>query len=110
VRTRLTLLHQALCKEMLQQRSKAGGRGHGRSSQRCSSRRIASRIRRAAQIPLRIRDVDMAKVGGQDRQAALWILTGLIPVDERSGRKYVPHVVETWPVTVGYAAQADPPG
>ena len=29
---------------------------------------------RAAQIPLRIGDVDMAEVGGQDRQATFWVL------------------------------------
>jgi hypothetical protein len=44
VGTRLALLHQALGKEALHQRRKAHWRGHGRSSQRCSSRRIASRI------------------------------------------------------------------
>ncbi len=44
VRACLTLLHQALREEALQQRRQAYGSAHGRSSQRCSSRRIASRI------------------------------------------------------------------
>ena len=56
---------------------------------------------RAAQIPLRIGDVDMAEVGGQDRQATFWVLIGLIPAYERIRGKYVPHIVETWPVVSG---------
>src|SRR6266478_4411608 len=45
VRTRLALLHQALSKETLQQcRQTDAGSAHGRSSQRCCSRSIASRI------------------------------------------------------------------
>jgi hypothetical protein len=38
------LLHQTLDEETLEKRSKAGGGGHGRCSQRRSSRDIASRI------------------------------------------------------------------
>lgn len=52
----------------------------------------------------------MAEVGRQDRQAALWILIGLIPVDERICGKHVPHIVQTWPVTIGNATQTDLPG
>lgn len=51
VGARLALLHQALGKEALHQRSKAIEVAHGWSSQRCSSRRIASRINSGA--PLR---------------------------------------------------------
>ena len=52
----------------------------------------------------------MAEVSGQDRQSARWILIGLIPVYKCPRRKYVPHIVQTWSVTVGYAAQTDLPG
>ena len=44
--------------------------------------RLAHQLRRAAQIPLRIGDVHMAEVGGQDRQSALGILIGPIPAHE----------------------------
>ena len=42
--TGLALLHQAVGKDMLQQGSQVGGRGHDRPSQYRSSRRMASRI------------------------------------------------------------------
>ena len=101
VRTRLPLLHQALGEEPFQQGSQAEGGGHDRSSQRCSSRRIASRISSGEpQIPLRIGDVDMAEVGGQDGQAALGILTGPVPAHEGLRRESVAQIMETWAVTV----------
>ena len=72
--------------------------------------RLAHQLRRATQVPLRIGDVDMAEVGGQDRQAALRILVGPIPPHERIRSEAVSHIVQTWPVTVGEAAQTDLPG
>ena len=44
MRTDLALLHQTLREETFQKRGEAGTGGHGRSSQRRSSRSIASRI------------------------------------------------------------------
>lgn len=44
MRADLSLLHQTLCEEALQEGSKAAINSHGRSSHRRSSRRIASRI------------------------------------------------------------------
>ena len=44
VGTRLSLLQQALREEPFQERRQRGVAGHGRSSQRCSTRRITSRI------------------------------------------------------------------
>ena len=71
--------------------------------------RLLHQFRRAAQIPLRIGDVNMAEIGGQDRQKPAWILIGLIPVYECIRRKCVPHVVQAWSVTIGCAAQSDLP-
>src|SRR6202166_2172911 len=51
----------------------------------------------------------MAEVGRQDWQTTLGILSGLVPVYKCVRCKYVPHVVQTRPVTVGCTAQADLP-
>src|SRR5271156_1646847 len=71
---------------------------------------FSHQLRRAAQIPLRVRNVDMTEVGGQDRQQAFWILVGPIPRYQRVGCESVSHVMQTWPVMVGYATQTDLPG
>src|ERR1700674_2905989 len=52
----------------------------------------------------------MTKIGGQDRQEAFWILAGPIPRYQRVRCESVPHVMQTWPVIIGYAAQTDLPG
>src|SRR6266550_7431561 len=49
----------------------------------------------------------MTEVGGQDRQQALCILVGPIPRYQRVGCESVSHVMQTWPVMVGYATQTD---
>ena len=52
----------------------------------------------------------MTEVGGQDRQQAFWILVGPIPRYQRVGCESVSHVMQTWPVMVGYSTQTDLPG
>src|SRR6516164_5310740 len=52
----------------------------------------------------------MTEVGGQDRQEAFWIQVGPIPRYQRVGCESVAHVMQTWPVIGGYAAQTDLPG
>ena len=79
VGTCLALLHQALSKETLQQCSEADGWWSWPILPALlqSAHRFAHQFGRAAQVPLGIGDVHVAKVGGQERQAALGILTGL---------------------------------
>src|SRR5216684_1362165 len=109
VRTRLALLHQALSEEPLQQWSKVGTGGHGLSSPTAfeTMHRLSHQLRGAAQIPLRIGNVDMTEVGGQDWQTALRILTGPIPLHEGICCESVSHIVETRSMAVGRATQAD---
>ena len=51
-----------------------------------------------------IGDMSMTKVGRQNRQTALGILSGLVPAYKRSCRKHVPHVMQPRTVTVGCPA------
>src|ERR1700730_5881534 len=52
----------------------------------------------------------MTEVGGQDRQEAFWILVRPIPHYQRVGCESVSHVMQTWPVIIGFTAQTDLPG
>src|SRR6266852_3343277 len=49
----------------------------------------------------------MTEVGGQDRQAAFWILLGPIPRYQRVRCESVSHVMQTGTVIIGYPAQTD---
>lgn len=71
---------------------------------------LSHQLRRAAQIPLRVCDVDVTEVGGQDRQEAFWISVRSVPRYQRVGGESVSHVMQTWSVIVGNAAQTDLPG
>src|SRR5262245_13252741 len=70
---------------------------------------LAHQLRRTAQIPVRVGDVHMAEVGRQDRQTALGIVVGPIPLYERPGRESMAHVMQTGAPTVGWTAQTDLP-
>src|SRR5580704_9233618 len=71
---------------------------------------FSHQFRRTVKVPLRVRDMDMAEVGGPDREEAFRILVRPIPRYERVRCESVSHVVETWTITIGYAAQTDLPG
>ena len=51
--------------------------------------------------------VDMTEVGGQNGQEPLGILVGFVPTQQRVGRENMTHVMQTRPVAVIHAAQAD---
>src|SRR5260221_6306275 len=70
---------------------------------------LAHYLGRALQIPLRVGDVYMAEVGGQQGQSSLGILTGPVPLHEGVCRETVAYVVQTRVPTVGWASQTDLP-
>ena len=52
----------------------------------------------------------MAQVSRQQGQAALGVLIGTIPINQRLGREAVPKVMQPRPVASRWATQPDLPG
>ncbi len=63
----------------------------------------------ALQIPLRIADVNMAEISGQQRQSPFGILSGPVPSHEGVRSKTMAQVVQPRTVAVRGAAQTDLP-
>ena len=109
MRARLPLAKQAIGKEGLKKRGKAGG-NHGCTS-RCDQP-VGSQLKKFGhgfQVPIGIVHVDVPQVGGQLGEFSFDIEPGAIPVDQGADGKSVSHVMQPWTaaVTLGRCAEAE---
>src|SRR5215467_13438737 len=64
-------------------------------------------FRSAGQIPIRVGNVSMPQIGGQDRQAPLGIFAVAIPAQQSPDRKSVTKIVQAWAAAGIRTTQSD---
>src|SRR5229473_656460 len=90
-----------------------------RSSPRCSygpsptmleaTHGFAHQLRRSAQVPLGVRDMNVPEKRTQKGKASFGVLLRAVPVHQRCRGKSMAKIVQTRPMTVARAAQTDAP-
>jgi hypothetical protein len=59
------------------------------------------------QVPLRVRRVAMTEIGGEQRQLAIDLGVGLVPVKQRADSERMSEVVRAWRGAVAASLKAD---